>query len=978
MTLSPATVEKLVRTTLDFGRYFDWRDNALRETGCRDILPTKDDANAQVWSDLHELGRQPADLVLWLRAASARYANDPRARVFRDALSEALGRPHGVPVRALRGLDPNEFRLRPNALHPFPGLERARVPAQLGGRENDLRAALAVLGNGPLSALYAPSGYGKSSILHAGLIPAWASQGHAVAYLRRPHNPELVFAIADALVQGATRADAPDEAALEALLREVFELTDRPVIIVLDQFEEVFKATVDGAPDTAPRARIARLLAQTQAGGRALHAHWVLAYRQEFHGDVCAWLKNPHVALGTDSRATVPDGLTPEGEWYWPLPPLGHRDAESAIRAAIEGPLALPEGDGIRFGAGVVDKLAKAFAAARLGAHPKGLTQRALVPELQALLSLMLDRRRGGEPLELPHADVAESIRSAVLERLLTCVRDAFVHETDDARRRTLQTYALMALRRLTTPNGLAGPALKADALAQGFDRSVLDVLAGERFRLIVAQGTSNANPPYVLCHDAVAEVLTRLTDAELVEAPEMDTPLLRLDIRVTNRLAQWLESGRSDEGAVTLEDVTFADIERHSEALLWEADRRAWFDACVALRAARARARDAREVESARAKLERTRAPDAILQHVSVMLAHGSDRDALGAFLRSKACFDAVMGCPDDDVEAARAFVEDCLLPEAHDAGDFGRLVFGVELAAHPDTPGAIDGTAYRARRQRIRARLHERFGAPKLEVLVHDPGASAPAPEVTATRHVWCRVRGGQGAMGGEGFSEERPPHRVEVDDFELGRSPVTRAQYAAFDPQGLERAEAANDSVARFMASFPERDLLPVLMVDWFEAQAFAVWLDANGRLPTEREWEYAARGGSRQPSAPTEWWTGDDEAVLLAVAWTDETSNGNPRPMNRAVGRPEHPLALLEVAGGVQEWCLDAYVPYGEAPRAKQPPTLRADPQSLRVLRGGSFLFPALNSRLARRSRLSPGDRSADVGFRVARPPPEVGL
>jgi sulfatase modifying factor 1 len=218
---------------------------------------------------------------------------------------------------------------------------------------------------------------------------------------------------------------------------------------------------------------------------------------------------------------------------------------------------------------------------------------------------------------------------------------------------------------------------------------------------------------------------------------------------------------------------------------------------------------------------------------------------------------------------------------------------------------------------------------------------------------------VPAGRLRMGSSGGRpDEQPVHEVELAAFAMGRTPVTRAQYAPFvrvlgqePPWWRDPAHADADQ--------------PVVGVTWFEACAFAEWLGqtAGGgwRLPTEAEWEWAARGGLEQ--APTAW----GEAVPEG-----ETPIGPlAAPWRVAQGRPNG-YGLLDMGTIVHEWCLDWYHPrYYEASPRRDP--RGPDEGERRASRGGSWRHHVRWSPPSARSSLPPEFRYADYGFRVVRIP-----
>lgn len=217
----------------------------------------------------------------------------------------------------------------------------------------------------------------------------------------------------------------------------------------------------------------------------------------------------------------------------------------------------------------------------------------------------------------------------------------------------------------------------------------------------------------------------------------------------------------------------------------------------------------------------------------------------------------------------------------------------------------------------------------------------------------------------MGSEGgYPNERPVHLVFVEAFALGRSPVTNEQYERFvretghrvpyldDP----RAESDNwDQEQRTYSS--GRTHHPVVLVSWRDAEAYCEW--AGGRLPTEAEWEKAARGGLTEKLYP---W-GDEIDPSLA--------NYDNRDGTTPVGSyPPNGYGLYDMAGNVWEWVADWYdtTYYRRSPQQNpQGP----EKGTVRVLRGGAWLLFPQFCRVAYRFRNSPDFRFNLIGFRLAR-------
>jgi len=184
---------------------------------------------------------------------------------------------------------------------------------------------------------------------------------------------------------------------------------------------------------------------------------------------------------------------------------------------------------------------------------------------------------------------------------------------------------------------------------------------------------------------------------------------------------------------------------------------------------------------------------------------------------------------------------------------------------------------------------------------------------------------IQGGAFDMGdrlGNGNPNEKPLHVVRISDYGMGKTEVTVSQY-----RGFCRA------TGRAMPPAPRwgwQEDYPVVNVSWNDANAFCEW--AGCRLPTEAEWEYAARGGKQSRGYR---YSGSDTAD--AVAWCVNNSAGQSHPVKT---RRPNELGLFDMSGNVWEWCSDWYDSKGYGTGS------RTDPQgpksgSIRVLRGGSW-------------------------------------
>jgi formylglycine-generating enzyme required for sulfatase activity len=211
----------------------------------------------------------------------------------------------------------------------------------------------------------------------------------------------------------------------------------------------------------------------------------------------------------------------------------------------------------------------------------------------------------------------------------------------------------------------------------------------------------------------------------------------------------------------------------------------------------------------------------------------------------------------------------------------------------------------------------------------------------------------------MGSEaGQENERPVHRVWVDAFYLGAWQVTNAEYARFLHATQSNAPPFWDDPN---LNHPQQ---PVVAVSWFEAAGYCEWLSATTggkyRLPTEAEWERAARGGVEGKLFP---W-GDDPPQSLP----DYAKRWKTGPEAVARSTP-NAFGLYDMCQNVHEWCSDWYQPGYYAASAERNPR-GPEAGDRRASRGGSWRHHIKVTRCAARSSIPPGFQYADYGFRLA--------
>jgi len=219
---------------------------------------------------------------------------------------------------------------------------------------------------------------------------------------------------------------------------------------------------------------------------------------------------------------------------------------------------------------------------------------------------------------------------------------------------------------------------------------------------------------------------------------------------------------------------------------------------------------------------------------------------------------------------------------------------------------------------------------------------------------------VSAGSFKMGSnDGFDWEKPVHTVRIArDFWLGKYEVTQAEYEALTGKNPSHFKGARN---------------PVETVSWEDASAYCAKLTARERsagrlpsgyeyrLPTEAEWEYAARGGTKSKGCT---YAGSEK--VGDVAWYSENSGGTTHAVG---GKGANEVGLYDMSGNVWEWCLDWYDAeyYKKTNGASDPVNLQK--ASYRVIRGGCWCFSAGLVRSANRDGDGPSAADGDLGFRV---------
>jgi len=211
---------------------------------------------------------------------------------------------------------------------------------------------------------------------------------------------------------------------------------------------------------------------------------------------------------------------------------------------------------------------------------------------------------------------------------------------------------------------------------------------------------------------------------------------------------------------------------------------------------------------------------------------------------------------------------------------------------------------------------------------------------------RYVWIppgTFEMGCSASDSECYDNEKPRHRVTLTKgYWMGETEVTVGAYRKY-------AQSAKRAMPRFPV-FVQGEEHPVIGVGWNGAKDYCGW--SGGRLPTEAEWEYAARAGSSGPRY----------GQIDDIAWSSQNAGKSPHPVGQ---KARNGFGLHDMLGNVWEWCADWFDIYRAGPQTD--PTGPED-EVLRVLRGGSWLSGARQIRFSARYADKPEDEVGFYGFR----------
>ena len=266
-------------------------------------------------------------------------------------------------------------------------------------------------------------------------------------------------------------------------------------------------------------------------------------------------------------------------------------------------------------------------------------------------------------------------------------------------------------------------------------------------------------------------------------------------------------------------------------------------------------------------------------------------------------------------------------------------------------------------------------------------DPGTQTPEPSTETVESSpdpyegMVLIDAGEFRMGGNEFESEKPIHSVYVDAFYMDAYEVTNAEYAEFLNAKGKHAEAGNtwsfigqpsriEYVSREYQVKGGYENHPVTVVSWYGAMAYAAW--KGKRLPTEAEWEYAARGGLSGQKYP---WGNAIDATN--ANYSNHVVDTTP------IGKyPANGYGLYDMSGNVYEWCLDEYNANFYSVSPAQNPLSGANSiqwlldnytgvNTSRVIRGGAWYDNAHFMRAAYRGDDTPSNATIGLGFRCVR-------
>ena len=823
---------------------------------------------------------------------------------FLTALTEQLAaraRPEAPAPRPVRV--PAEPLPLPEEPYKALAFYEARDRALFFGRDHEIEELTALVHAHRLVLFYGASGVGKTSLLQAGVIPRLeeADPGYAVVSVRALTDP--ADAIRAALRRKLPDAELPDDAvSLVDFLAAAARASDRSLVLVIDQFEEFFIRL-------SPEFR-AEFIAELGAlhDARDLPVKVVLSLREDY------------LARVSELERRIPDIFRTKMR----LLPLARQQARDAVVCPVE---AL----GYAYEPALVEQLLDDLT--REGVMP---------PQLQLVCNAIFHyaRAEGQQTLTLTDYEAlggAQGVLRGYLDEELrrfpaeeqALARDLLEELVTSERTKKVETLAELQVALNAAPAVLSAV---ADKLVQArLLRPVPSAPLPPKVGGIEGGGGERGGAPeraYELAHEyLIAEIALSPEAMARKEAEE----LLRQGV------GNWRRFG------ALLSAEAFELIDGQRERLRLDAEAQE-----LMLRGA---LRHGRSVGYWLGRLDDEEAALALAEETLLAPEGDRARQSLGAEA-------------DDLAPQRRRALVDRL-------AETWRQAKGAARACASDALWALRSHLLRGLRLRLALsrspRLMRRGALPVAGALVAalvigailwGPRFWTPKPDIE-----WVDVPAGEFMMGSDpavdpdASDDEMPQHAVYVDAFRISKYEVTNAQYA----QCVRATVCDEPGDLRYYLDPAYADH-PVVYVSWFDAQTFCEWI--GGRLPTEAEWEKAARGTDGR-----------------IYPWGNEFAESKCNTFESGIGDTTEvgsysdgasPYGAMDMAGNVWEWVADWYDAgyYSEAPeRNPQGP----DSGEVRVLRGGSWYYYQDLARCASRPRYSPDARGSHVGFRVAASP-----
>ena len=250
----------------------------------------------------------------------------------------------------------------------------------------------------------------------------------------------------------------------------------------------------------------------------------------------------------------------------------------------------------------------------------------------------------------------------------------------------------------------------------------------------------------------------------------------------------------------------------------------------------------------------------------------------------------------------------------------------------------------------------------------------ATQAKAQILATDFV--EVTGSTFTLGNASYTRESPVRTLTVSTFFITKKVITNAQYASFLNEYGSQTVKSGDYAGKSMCvsdswgminengnwkSAPGYENYPAIKITWYGANEFCKY--HNGRLPTEAEWEYAAKGGINKNT-----YTYSGSSTASSIAWFYENSG----QINKAVGtKAANSIGLFDMSGNVYQWCSDWFGRYNDLNSSGGTDPTGPETGVSKVIRGGYRSLGSTDLHLTHRESLSPDESCNFVGFRLVK-------